>query len=248
VFVKVILNIDTSMETASVALAADGKVISRSVNEDQKGHASWLHTAIAALTEKAGIKLSELAAIGVTAGPGSYTGIRVGLAAAKGLAYALDIPLVALNTLRVMAWSQAELNSMRPDADSDPHQRQENNPAFRADLQQVAYCPMIDARRDEVFTAIYDANMQNLLAPAALSLTSGAFSAILAERPVLFFGSGSDKWKALCESENAAFQKWDYAYFNLAYLSFQEYQNGRFADLAYIQPDYLKEFFTYKKK
>jgi tRNA threonylcarbamoyladenosine biosynthesis protein TsaB len=106
---------------------------------------------------------------------------------------------------------------------------------------------MIDARRDEVFTAVYDSNLHSLLAPTALKLDQNTFSVLLNERPVIFFGSGSDKWKHICNHVNATFQKWDYRYFNLAYLSFQSYLAGAFADLAYVQAEYLKEVHTYKR-
>ena len=224
-----ILNIDTALETGSVTLALDGEVLERLVNNDQKDHAAWLHLAIRDLIKGTRYKLSDLNAVAVTSGPGSYTGIRVGMASAKGLSYALGIPLITINTLLAMAWSQ---RAIQPLHNSQP---------------EAGYCPMIDARRDEVFSAVYDSSMNVLLPPTALTVTKSSYEQLLAHTPIVFFGNGSDKWKALSTHPNALFQKWDYAYFNLAYLSENSYLNNAFADLAYVQPDYLKEVYTYKK-
>ena len=128
-----ILLIDTAQETGSVALAKDGTILFSEENKIAKEHASWLHMAIARILEKAKATVRDLEAVAVIAGPGSYTGLRVGMAAAKGFCYALKIPLITQNTLRVMA------ESMRSEA-----------------LEKSArICPLIDARRDEVFTALY---------------------------------------------------------------------------------------------
>jgi tRNA threonylcarbamoyladenosine biosynthesis protein TsaB len=223
-----ILNIDTSTETATVSLARKGKVIGSVANADQKDHAGWIHQAIADLLHQQVLIAKDLEAIAVTSGPGSYTGIRVGLATAKGLAYALSVPLITENTLKVMAWSA------------------QNEPKF-AKTEDAAYCAMIDARRDEVFTAVYDSNLQELMPPTPLKIDQESFSTLLNQTPIIFFGSGSDKWKHICNHENATFRNWDYRYFNLAYLAFQSYQESAFADLAYVQPRYLKEVYTYKR-
>src|ERR1044071_1620569 len=126
-----ILNIDTAMGTASIRLAQEGKTLALAENIAQKEHASWLHPAIEQMMGTAGYSLRELKAVAVTAGPGSYTGLRVGMAAAKGFCYALNIPLITEDTLRVMAFAAKE------------------------QLGEGDYlCPMIDARRMEVFTAV----------------------------------------------------------------------------------------------
>ncbi|RYG01469.1 MAG: hypothetical protein EOO02_12695 [Chitinophagaceae bacterium] len=107
---------------------------------------------------------------------------------------------------------------------------------------------MIDARRDEVFTGIYDFSLNVIMQPQAMNITESSFAELLALNKICFFGSGSNKWEAVCRYDNAIFRNWDYAYFNLAYLAWEAYQTRAFADLAYVQPDYLKEFFTYQKK
>ena len=147
-----ILNIDTTGSKTSIALAIDGDVIADASNSEQRDHASWIHPAIDQLLLRNGFKPADLSAIAVTVGPGSYTGLRVGLATAKGFCYALNIPLITENTLLVMA-SQAisrYSNEKQPSVDF--------------------YIPMIDARRMEVFTAVYDNDLNKILTPKALIL------------------------------------------------------------------------------
>ncbi|RYY16822.1 MAG: tRNA (adenosine(37)-N6)-threonylcarbamoyltransferase complex dimerization subunit type 1 TsaB [Chitinophagaceae bacterium] len=230
-----ILNIDCSTETASVSIAEKGVVLLRLINNDQKDHASWIHRSIRDLLANASLELNELHAIAVTAGPGSYTGIRVGMASAKGLAYALSVPLITENTLRVMAWSKRSELFGQGDAGGITKSG------------DFCYAPMIDARRDEVFTGIYGPDLSELIAPKAIKLDQHAFEEELVKNRIIFFGSGSDKWKTIKNHQNAHFQNWDYAYFNLAYLAYQSYLDKAFADLAYVTPYYLKEVYTYKK-
>src|SRR6266513_982784 len=128
---SLLLNIDTAIETASICLSKDGNVLHLSINENQKDHAAWLTVAIQEMMQNSGYQLNQLNAIAVTIGPGSYTGLRVGLSTAKGLCYVLKIPLLTIGTLEMMAFAAKQ------------------NPV---DL----LCPMIDARRMEVFTAVYD--------------------------------------------------------------------------------------------
>ena len=231
-----ILNIDTSTETASVSIGNAGQESGKLINSEQKDHASWLHNAILQLLSAHSIELNQLQAVAVTAGPGSYTGIRVGLASAKGLAYALSIPLIVENTLKVMAWSMLNSNSRALDL----------NPV--RSKTSLLYAPMIDARRDEVFTAVFDTDLLEIIPPVALKLDETSYADQLINREIGFFGSGSEKWKLINGHQNTQFLKWDYAYFNLAYLAYQSFVHKVFADLAYVSPYYLKEFYTYKKK
>jgi tRNA threonylcarbamoyladenosine biosynthesis protein TsaB len=230
---SLILNIDTSTENASLALASDGKLIANLVNEEQKDHAAWIHSAIEVLLRDQRLTQQSLQAVAVTGGPGSYTGLRVGMATAKGLCFALKIPLVVESTLKVMAYSM--LGNLPGDKKLPGREK-------------IMICPMIDARRDEVFTAVYDLDLNAVMTPQALVLSQDSFQEFLSRGSVMFFGSGSNKWKSLYVNNNAHFIDWNYAYFNLAYLSFQKWAKAEFADLAYVQPDYLKEFHTYKKK
>jgi tRNA threonylcarbamoyladenosine biosynthesis protein TsaB len=230
-----ILNIDTSTEIASVSIGKAGQELGKLINTEQKDHASWLHNAILKLTSESSIELKQLQAIAVTAGPGSYTGIRVGMASAKGLAYALSIPLIIENTLKVMAWSMLNSKLISPDSSHiDPK-------------TSLLLAPMIDARRDEVFTAVFAPDLSEIIPPVAIKLDETSYADQLLNRQIGFFGSGSEKWKSINGHRNTQFLKWDYAYFNLAYLSYQSYVGKAFADLAYVSPYYLKEFYTYKK-
>jgi tRNA threonylcarbamoyladenosine biosynthesis protein TsaB len=226
-----ILLIDTSQETGTTALAESGKVLFSEENKIAKEHASWLHVAIGRMLLEAKITVRELEAIAVVAGPGSYTGLRVGMAAAKGFCYALKIPLITQNTLRVMAESMISV----------------------AEEKGALICPMIDARRDEVFTALYTPNAQRptpndvsqLLEPQAMILDKSAFEIQLAENPILFFGTGANKWEKIANSANALFQPQLDTVHAFAALAQRDFDSKTWADPVYSEPVYLKEFFSY---
>ncbi|HXD76844.1 MAG TPA: tRNA (adenosine(37)-N6)-threonylcarbamoyltransferase complex dimerization subunit type 1 TsaB [Puia sp.] len=220
-----ILNIDTATETAGVCLAADGKPIGLAESQDQRNHSSWLHPAIARLLAESGHRPGDLQAVAVTAGPGSYTGLRVGMAAAKGLCYALGIPMIAENTLDVMA---AAAREQLPDAD--------------------LLCPMIDARRMEVFAAVYAKDGPPLLPATALIIDANSFSEFLSVRPMSFFGSGSDKCKQLISGPHAFFPNPECGVRYLGKLSFLRYLQHGFTGVVYSEPVYTKEFYTHTKK
>ena len=177
-----ILNIDTAMETAGVCLSEDGKTLGLAESQDQRSHSSWLHAAIAGLLAEQGRRARDLQAVAVTAGPGSYTGLRVGMAAAKGLCYALGIPMITENTLDVMVAAGRE---QLPEAE--------------------LLCPMIDARRMEVFAGLYPKDGPALMAPAAMIIDAHSFSEFLSVRRIAFFGSGSGKCKQLISNPHASF-------------------------------------------
>jgi tRNA threonylcarbamoyladenosine biosynthesis protein TsaB len=222
---SVILNIDTSMGTAGVCLSTEGNVLALAESQDQKNHSSWLHPAIRRLLEETGYRPGDLRAVAVTAGPGSYTGLRVGMAAAKGFCYALGIPLIAENTLNMMAFAARE---QHPEAD--------------------LLCPMIDARRMEVFTAVYDKEGRILLPATAMVIDENSFSEFLTERPMSFFGDGSYKCKPLIKAPGAAFVNpaWHVGY--LGKLSFLRYLQKEFTGVVYSEPVYTKDFHSHTKK
>lgn len=217
-----ILNIDSSAETASVSIAKDGIILFVLSNNNQKEHASFLHAAIEKLTIQSGISLVSTDAIAVTIGPGSYTGLRVGLAAAKGLSYALKKPLITISTLEAMA-VQAIMNQDFP--------------------EKYTYCPMIDARRMEVFTALYNVDMQELMPASALVIDEHSFGLALNEKPVLFFGSGMQKWKSVTQHKHAFFEEINDISPAIASRSFEKFLQQSFADVALSAPLYVKEFF-----
>ena len=212
-----ILNIDCATETSSVCLANNEIPISISINPSQKDTAAWLHFAINDLLKKEKLFLQQLDAIAVTEGPGSYTGLRVGMATAKGLCYALNKPLITINTLYLMAFAAKK-------------------------TRHEFLCPMIDARRMEVFTAVFDYDMNLKLGPTNLILSETSFKDILEKHFTVFFGSGSIKFQAIMKHSHASFAKVEVNAESMTPVSYTKYKGQEFADLAYSQPFYGKDF------
>ena len=229
-----ILNIDTATENASLALSKNGEVLQIISNPDLKDHAAWIHTAIKALMDKSGHALSQLNAIAVTAGPGSYTGLRVGMATAKGLCYVLNIPMITENTLKVMAKAAKDLVKESSSNLTKDH--------------QLLLVPMIDARRMEVFTAVYDSMLKEVMDPIALVLSQDSFSDKESGNELIIFGSGSAKFQQLIQKKNFHFENIVHNAGHLAALSYEKFLKSDFANLAYVEPVYLKEFYTHTKK
>ena len=228
-----ILNIDTATEQASVCLSQDGNVIRTLLNDSQKDHAAWIQVAINTLLQKEGYTMQQIQAVAVTQGPGSYTGLRVGMASAKGICFALQIPLITINTLQVMAFGA--INQWRSLAENMK--------------QPLCFCPMIDARRMEVFTAVYNEALEEIVSPKAMILDELSFQSELHESSLICFGNGSFKWKNVSRYPNVLFinEKIDIAK-SLAKLASSLYLSKNFANLAYAEPVYLKEFYSYIKK
>lgn len=220
-----ILCIDTSMENASICLGENGAIISKKHNTIQHDHATWIHTAIKELLEESSKKINELSAIAVTAGPGSYTGLRVGMATAKGLCYSLNIPLITESTLKLIAF------------------------AVKKNLKSgyslpVLLCPMIDARRMEVFTTIYNIDFDEVFEPSAVILEQDSFERQLNQNIVVFCGNGSAKWQYICNHPNAKFSNVNYDITDLLILAEKKYDDHNFSQLAYSEPAYLKNVYT----
>lgn len=214
-----ILNIDTAVEKASVCLAQDGRSLQFGMNGNQKEHASWLHPAIQQLIAGAGLAPGALQAVAVTIGPGSYTGLRVGLSAAKGLCFALAIPLIAVNTLEMMAYASK-------------------------DRETDLICPMIDARRMEVFMAVYDKMLVPVIEPTAMVVNSASFDSLLQSKKIIFSGSGHLKLRPVIHHPNAVFSDVVATAADMACLSEKKFGEKNFADMAYAEPLYLKEFYS----
>ena len=215
-----LLNIDTATPYASVGISLDGKLLDMVVSDTQKEHAAFLQPAIARLSQHLHVSLSAIDAIALTIGPGSYTGLRVGLSSAKGLAYALDKPLIAVNTLEVMAYAARRATGAQPGL----------------------YCPMIDARRNEVFTAIYNETGDVIASPRALELDAAFFAPYEKNNYLIFSGDGSIKWKTAFSSNKARFLFIQHSVADLAPLAETRYRASDFSSLAYLEPAYLKEF------
>ena len=218
-----ILQINTAFTEASIAISKNGEVLHEINNPDQYDHAAFLQPAILELCSKTNVQLKDLHAISVINGPGSYTGLRVGLSSAKGICYALNIPLICVNTLDWMAKGNAS-----------------NNNAW--------VCAMIDARRNEVFTALYNQHGEIVMPATALVLDENSFAAELEKNTINFIGNGAEKWSALCKNEHAAFPISTENANHLASISFQYYTTSTFSDLAYAEPNYIKEFYSTQKK
>lgn len=233
-----LLNIDTATENASICLSYHGKPIRTMVNNQMRDHAAWIQPAIQQILEETQNTAKDLRGIAVTAGPGSYTGLRVGMATAKGLCFALNIPLITENTLRVMAY--AATTQSFPNGDEY---------SIKAGLKNsTILCPMIDARRMEVFTALYDLQLNIVEKPAALILEPDSFNKELENNSILFLGNGSAKWKPVCNHPHAFFADVTHTAEHLAPLAEQSFLQEKFASLAYEEPVYLKEFYTHIKK
>jgi tRNA threonylcarbamoyladenosine biosynthesis protein TsaB len=218
-----ILNIDTATGMGSVTLARNGQVLQTLWNEKERDHAATLTLFIQEILQKQNINPESLDAVAVSAGPGSYTGLRVGAATAKGLCYAWNKPLIAVSTLQMMAQGMLA----------------------QAGDAGAYYCPLIDARRQEVYTAVYTAALEPLMAPQALILTSDAFENWLEQRKVYFFGDGSVKWQQLMPPHpNAVFAPYRISAEHMIPLSEAAFHQHNFVDTAYFSPYYLKPFYT----
>ena len=216
-----VLCIDTAMETASVGLCSADEIIGSLISADQKNHAAFVQPAIQKMMQSGSFSFNDLDAVAVVNGPGSYTGLRVGLASAKGISYATGKPLILLNTLEVMAMAAIE----------------------QYGDETALYCPMIDARRNEVFTVVYDFYLHPILAPQPLIIEENSFNNIIEKQKIYFFGSGHNKCKKTLLYENAVFSDTVYSLHHISQLAQQYYRKQRFLDIAYAEPFYTKDFY-----
>ncbi len=223
-----ILHIDTATDYAGVGLSQEGKLISKEENKDQKNHASFLHIAIQNVLNNANRTLNEIDAVAVTGGPGSYTGIRVGLSSAKGICYALNKPLIVINTLQVIA-AAALAEAVKQDI-----------------LPKVDFCiyPMIDARRMEVFGGIYSQELYSIRETEAIILDDAFFSTLKKDQNMLFCGNGSIKINKLQLSEAHVVVQSQHTVNQMIELSEKAFLHQNFADIAYTEPIYVKEFYN----
>ena len=212
-----ILNIETATKNCSVALAKEGKtILCKEIAEEGYSHAERLHVFIEEIIKEVGITFQDLIAIAVSQGPGSYTGLRIGVSAAKGLCYALDIPLIAVDTLQVLA-SQATVSS-------------------------GLIIPMLDARRMEVYSAIFNPKFEKIRAVQAEIITENSFEEL--QETLYFVGDCAEKCKTVLTKENYIFLdeiKYPSAK-EMSGISFEKYQKNETVDVAYFEPYYLKDF------
>ena len=223
-----ILTLDTATKNCSVALSENGIVLeSIDFNEGQFSHAEKLHVFIEDVCAKAGFSLQQLQAIAVSKGPGSYTGLRIGVSAAKGLCFGLDIPLISVETLEVLCRTYQMTNKV---ADSD------------------FLIPMIDARRMEVYTAVYNQRNEKIKATEALILEPDSFDSFLNKSFCHFIGDGAEKSKTHYLRENTNFSSSTYPSSSaVSEVVERKFNQNEFEDVAYFEPYYLKDFLDGKK-
>lgn len=218
-----ILNIETATKNCSVALAKDGiTIFSKELAEEGYSHAEYLHVFIEELIQKAGITYQQLNAIAVSQGPGSYTGLRIGVSAAKGLCYALNIPLIAVDTLQTLA--------------------------RQVQVEEGLIIPMIDARRMEVYSAIFDAQYESKRSILAEVITETSFEEW--QEKIYFIGDCNAKCQTVLSSPN--FILLDGVQYpsakEMSQLSYEKYLKNDTVDVAYFEPFYLKDFMITTKK
>lgn len=219
----VILSIDTSTAVCSAAVSAEGMIMAHRESFDGRNHAVALSGFVKHCLDFLRDKGLRLDAVAVSMGPGSYTGLRIGLSEAKGLAYALDVPLIGIDTLQILAVSAMFSSDCLP--------------------EDCLFAPMIDARRMEVFTAVYDWSLTPLMSPRPLVLDSGSYQEFLESHPVIFMGDGSQKAREVVTSPNAVFFPGvNPLAVDMVALAEKAYAARDFLDLAYCVPNYLKEF------
>lgn len=222
-----ILGIDTSTHICSVALAMRGTTIDCIENAAGQAHASLITVQIQEILHRNHYNMQQLQAVAVSQGPGSYTGLRIGVSAAKGICYALNIPLIAVSTLEALSWKAINNNI--------------NEPAL--------YMPMLDAMRMEVYTAVYTSTLQCIEKPHALIVTPGSLDKYLNEQPCYYFGTGAAKCRPLLQHPNAIFMAdVECSAANLSEPAFERLTTGKTEDVAYFFPDYIKKFSLNKSK
>lgn len=220
----VILSIETSTAVCSVALSKDGACLAQKINFEGPSHATLLSVYVQEILDFAKQQKLKLDAVAISCGPGSYTGLRIGVSTAKGLCYGLDIPLIAINTLTIMAFTVKESQVI---ADNS------------------LLCPMIDARRMEVYTAFYDNKLSTIRETAADIINEESYTDLLNTHSILFFGNGADKCKTILTHPNAIFSNEIHPIAkNMIILAEASFEANRFEDIAYFEPFYLKEFVT----
>jgi tRNA threonylcarbamoyladenosine biosynthesis protein TsaB len=219
--VSYILNIESSTTNCSISLANNGELISiRELNEKNYSHSTKLHSFIEEVLKNSNITVNKLSAIAVSSGPGSYTGLRIGVSAAKGLCYALQIPLISVPTLKVLA---RQLNIQREDL----------------------IIPVMDARRDEVYSAVYNSEYELVRNIFPEIIDSESFIELAKENKLYFIGNGQEKCERLIrKNSNLIFSNYDTfpSSKEMVLISYEKFKKSKFEDVAYFEPDYLKKF------
>ena len=221
-----ILNLETSSSGCSVALHSEGKLISITELRKPQSAAAMLAVMINDVLNLADVKASNLQAVAVSKGPGSYTGLRIGVSTAKGLCVALGIPLISVETLRLMTHQVASYNQ-----------------------SNILFCPMLDARRMEVYTMLLNSNFETLEPVNAKVLEENSYDEWLEKSKILFFGDGSVKYNEVLKNEKAIFiADIKPSASKMGEISFLKFERSEFEEVKTFEPFYLKEFVAKKPK
>lgn len=219
-----LLCIETATPVCSIALFENDRLLGLKESNERNSHAELVTVFIGELLLENNLHPEDLSVVAVSQGPGSYTGLRIGVSVAKGLCYAKDIPLISVPTLQSLAWGAKQ-------------RCKEQN------LDQYLFVPMIDARRMEVYTAIYNKGVEQVEEVQARIIDADAFSDLLLTNKLVFVGDGAPKCKPVITNKNAVFiDDFLSSAKNMGALAFEKFQNKQFEDVAYFEPFYLKEF------
>ncbi|MCL2074186.1 MAG: tRNA (adenosine(37)-N6)-threonylcarbamoyltransferase complex dimerization subunit type 1 TsaB [Marinilabiliaceae bacterium] len=226
-----ILCLETSTSVCSVALTDNGKLLFSEVEHSANSHSALLTVLIEKIIKQAKMEMSQIDAVAVSSGPGSYTGLRIGVSTAKGICYALQKPLIAITSLRILAQQAIILNKEL------------------LKEGKMLLCPMIDARRLEVFTALFDDNLNQIEEISAKIINSTSFTSLLEKQKIAFFGDGASKCKDIIQNKNAIFLENIHPLASaMATIAETLYHKNKFEDIAYFEPFYLKDFIAIAPK
>ncbi len=217
----IILNIETATEVCSVNLSQNGKVLDTIENGEDKTHSELLTVFIETLMQRNKLDFKDLSAVAVSAGPGSYTGLRIGVSVAKGICYGLQKPLISVPTLKSMAFGARQMTNQ----------------------DRYLFCPMIDARRMEVYSSVFDAELNVVEEDNAKVIDTNSFKELLETHKLAFFGNGAEKCKTMIQHANVLFiDEFTISSKHMAELSYRKFKDEDFEDVAYYEPFYLKEY------
>ncbi|MES2645720.1 MAG: tRNA (adenosine(37)-N6)-threonylcarbamoyltransferase complex dimerization subunit type 1 TsaB [Bacteroidota bacterium] len=241
-----ILLIDVTGKDGFIALAEDDVLIDSEVNNEPMQHAAFLQPSIQSLLKKNKVGLNELHAIAINNGPGSYTGLRVGLASAKGLCFALKIPLITINSLQVIAKAASLLVKEEDDIKMNENyttiQTQIN--AIDTNYNDFLYCSMIDARRMEVFFALYDSLNNIIIKPSTAIVDAQFLNDYSNEHRVFYTGSGADKFRSINEHTNFIYLPEADTKRAFCLIAYAYFKSATFTNLLSAEPFYCKEFYN----
>ena len=237
-----ILCLETSTAVCSVALVENGNVVALRESLDGQNHAEKITLFIDEVMKEAGIAYKDLDAVATSMGPGSYTGLRIGVSTAKGLCYAMEKPLIAIDTLAAMAYGFEDNKTTRQQDNKTTSWSQ--LPIANSQQPTAILCPMIDARRMEVYTAFFNEKLERTSETEALVIDENSFMELKQNNHLYLFGDGADKLAALFQNDEniTVVEKFHCSAAYMSKLADEAFKNKQFVDTAYFEPFYLKNF------